>query len=203
MTEHELIAAVVGLVVLWTAAQAGAYVRRRLLKLEQDDLADLAIVVTAGPTLLELIVGFTFSMAVTRYNQRKDCEAAEANAIRTEYLRASLLSADEGARLRALLKSYVSRRVQFYLVEESSELQRIEMATARILTDLWSLLKPRAAAQPTPIVAIPLAGVSEIWNTERPTDGSDRCPSSELGGARSVVGEVLSALALQRNRGSI
>jgi hypothetical protein len=169
MIDHEFIAALAALAVLWTAAQAGAYVRRTRRKLEQDDLADMGIVVTASLTLLALIIGFTFSMAVTRYNQRKDCESAEANAIRTEYLRASLLPAEEGARLRELLKSYVSRRVQFYLVEERAELQRIELATAQTLTDLWSLLQPRAATQPTPIMAMPVAGVTEIWNTEGST----------------------------------
>jgi len=108
MIDHEFIVALVTLTVLWTAAQMGAYIRRTQLKLEQDDLVDLAVVVTASLTLVGLIVGFTFSMAVTRYNQRKDCEAAEANAIRTEYLRASLLPADEGAKLRELLKTYLN-----------------------------------------------------------------------------------------------
>ncbi|WP_334397930.1 hypothetical protein [Bradyrhizobium sp. AZCC 2289] len=42
-------------------------------------------------TLLALIIGFTFSMAVSRYDQRKTLEEAEANAIGTEYLRADLL----------------------------------------------------------------------------------------------------------------
>jgi hypothetical protein len=45
-------------------------------------------------TLLALIIGFTFSMAVSRYDQRRTLEEAEANAIGTEYLRADLLPAD-------------------------------------------------------------------------------------------------------------
>jgi hypothetical protein len=42
-------------------------------------------------TLLALIIGFSFSMAVSRYDQRKSYEEAEANAIGTEYARADLL----------------------------------------------------------------------------------------------------------------
>ena len=176
MIDHEFIVALVTLTVLWTAAQMGAYIRRTQLKLEQDDLA---VVVTASLTLVGLIVGFTFSMAVTRYNQRKDCEAAEANAIRTEYLRASLLPADEGAKLRELLKTYLNSRAQFYLTEEPAELRRVELATAQTLMKAWSLLQPRAAAQQTAITAMPVAGVTEIWNTEGATRAawSNRIPS--------------------------
>ena len=38
-------------------------------------------------TLLGLIIGFTFSMAIGRYDQRKVLEEAEANAIGTAYVR--------------------------------------------------------------------------------------------------------------------
>ena len=41
----------------------------------------------ASLTLPGLIIGFTFSMAIDRYDQRKNYEEAEANAIGTEYLR--------------------------------------------------------------------------------------------------------------------
>jgi hypothetical protein len=45
----------------------------------------------ATSTLLALVIGFTFSMAVTRYDQRKTLEETEANATGTEYFaRASL-----------------------------------------------------------------------------------------------------------------
>jgi hypothetical protein len=43
----------------------------------------LDTVLTATLTLLALIVGFTFSMAVSRYDLRKNYEEAEANAIGT------------------------------------------------------------------------------------------------------------------------
>ncbi|HTS64403.1 MAG TPA: hypothetical protein VMH28_20410 [Candidatus Acidoferrales bacterium] len=166
MTHHEFLFFAGVLLTLWLAAQAGIYARRRRGKLEQDDLADLAMVVTASLTLLGLIVGFSFSMAVTRYNQRKDCEAAEANAIRTQYRRANLLPLEEGTNVRELLKSYLASRVQFYLVDEGAELERAEARSEQTMTDLWSLLQPRAAAQQTAIVAMAVSGVNDIWNAE-------------------------------------
>ena len=46
--------------------------------------------------MLALIIGFSISMASSRYDQRKNREEAEANAIGTEMLRADLLPpADE------------------------------------------------------------------------------------------------------------
>ena len=88
------------LAVLWLSTEAGAYVRRNREKLEEDEQADLGVILAAALTLLGLIIGFTFSMATTRYNQRKDYEAAEANAIGTEFARAGLLPAEDAARVR-------------------------------------------------------------------------------------------------------
>ena len=50
-------------------------------------------------------------MALGRYDQRKNCEAAEANAIGTEYARADLLPAADAAKVRELLLNYLDQRV--------------------------------------------------------------------------------------------
>jgi hypothetical protein len=65
-------------------------------------------------TLNALIMGFSFSMAASRYEQRISYEATEANAIGTEYLRSDLLPAPEGARVRSLLRNYLEQRISFY-----------------------------------------------------------------------------------------
>src|SRR5271154_5677295 len=79
-------------VVLCVAAQIGAFFRKRK-ELEEAVHQDLDLLTAATLTLLGLIIGFSFSMANTRYDQRKNYEEAEANAIGTEYLRADLLPA--------------------------------------------------------------------------------------------------------------
>jgi hypothetical protein len=48
---------------------------RRMLKPEERD--DFGIVLGATLTLLGLIIGFTFSMAINRYDQRKTLEEEE------------------------------------------------------------------------------------------------------------------------------
>ena len=69
--------------------------RRRPVR--KDEREDLDIVQTAILTLLALIIGFSFSMAVSRYDVRKTYWEAEANAIGTEYLRADLLPVESVA----------------------------------------------------------------------------------------------------------
>jgi hypothetical protein len=58
----------------------------------------------------------TFSGAepVDRYNQRKNYEEEEANAIGTEYLWIGLLPAADVAGVRAQLLNYLDQRILFY-----------------------------------------------------------------------------------------
>ena len=65
----------------WLAAYAGDFLRNRGYALGADDREDFNLVRNAALTLLALIIGFSLSMAVTRYDQRKNYEEAEANAV--------------------------------------------------------------------------------------------------------------------------
>ena len=60
----------------------GAYVGdafcRKVRPFKEEEREDFDVVRTASLTLLGLIIGFSFSMAVSRYDQRKNLEAEEA-----------------------------------------------------------------------------------------------------------------------------
>src|SRR4029077_5314207 len=94
-------------VLLFLAAYVGDLLRNKVLPLREDGREDFSVVLGATLTLLALLIGFSFSMAVSRYDQRKNYEEAEANAIGTEYVRADLLPAADAARVHDLLKKYV------------------------------------------------------------------------------------------------
>ena len=97
---------VVTFLAMWLAAAIGARLaRRRIFALEGREVS--IVVETAILTLLALIIGFTFSMALTRYDQRKNLEEEEANAIGTAWVRAELLPAGDAAKLRSALKEYL------------------------------------------------------------------------------------------------
>lgn len=63
---------------------------------------------------MALLIGFTLSMAVGRYEQRKNHEEEEANAIGTEYLRANLLERPEADQVKALLLRYLDQPMLCY-----------------------------------------------------------------------------------------
>ena len=138
-------------------------------KLEREDLDT---VLTATLTLLALIIGFSFSMAVSRYDQRKNCEEAEANAIGTEYVRADLLSPSDGSKVRDLLKKYVSQRIAFY----SGEM--IERFDAE--TEMWLSVVHAATAQATPVIALAVSGMNDVLNTKGYTQAAwlNRIPNA-------------------------
>jgi hypothetical protein len=109
-----LVVLVLALVPQLLAANAGDRLRRRARAVGRRDIADLDTILPAALTLLGLIIGFSFSMAVSRYDQRKNLEEAEANAIGTEHVRADFLPASDAARVRGLLARYTDQRIQFY-----------------------------------------------------------------------------------------
>jgi hypothetical protein len=61
--------------------------------------------------VLGLLLAFTMSMAVTRFELRKQLVLEEANAIRTAHLRTQLLPPAEGQEIIDLLRAYVNTRV--------------------------------------------------------------------------------------------
>jgi hypothetical protein len=135
-------------------------------KMEEDERSDLGVILTAVLTLLGLIIGFTFSMSVTRYNQRKDYEAAEANGISTEFARAGLLPEADAARVRGLLSSYLAQRILFYRACDARTLQEINASTAQLQAELWSVVQDGASARPTPIMALVVSGMNEVLNSQ-------------------------------------
>src|SRR6516165_138494 len=96
--DHPFIVFLVSLLAQWGAAYTGDLLRRRR-PLGTKEREDFDTVLTATLTLLALIIGFSFSMAVGRYDLRKNYEEAEANAIGTEYVRAGLLPGDNPAKV--------------------------------------------------------------------------------------------------------
>jgi hypothetical protein len=105
-------------------------------------------------------------MAVTRYDQRKNYEEAEANAIGTEYVRADLLPADTAATVRELLRKYLDQRILFYHAHNDAEVGQIDAVTAELQAELWSAVVPSATAQPTPVVALAVSGMNDVLNSQ-------------------------------------
>jgi hypothetical protein len=156
----------VSFLVLWLSTWIGSSALRRRGALADDAREDFGVILAATMTLLGLIIGFTFSMAISRYDQRKVLEEEEANAIGTEYARADLLPAADAAKLRTLLKAYLEQRMLFYKTRDAQALGEVNAATARLQTELWAAVVGPAAAQPTPITGLVVAGMNDVLNSQ-------------------------------------
>lgn len=151
------------LAVQWLAAYAGDALRRKMRPFKKEgERQDFDVVRAASLTLLGLIIGFTFAMAVSRYDQRKNLEEAEANAIGTEYLRANLLSADDASRVRELLKRYCDERISYYVTRDELRVGQIDADTAKLEAELWEVVERVAKVQPTPILGLVVSGMNDV-----------------------------------------
>jgi hypothetical protein len=167
LVDHPLLLLAVAVVVLWVAAYFGDYLSKRWVPLRESERDYFGVVLTASLTLLALIIGFSFSMAIGRYDMRKNYEEGEANAIGTEFLRADLLSAADGAKLRDLLLKYLSQRAAFYETRDDQQLEQIRSKTAELQGELWSATKSALSkAQPTPVAALAVSGMNDVLNSE-------------------------------------
>jgi hypothetical protein len=155
----------VALVAQGLAVLAGDFIRKRGHSFKQGERHDFATVQAATLTLLALITGFSFSMAVSRYDQRKTLEEAEANAVGTEYLRADLLPADLAPHTREALRKYIEQRIAFYKARDEQAASEIDRRAASLQAELWSSVLP-AADPPTPIAALVIAGMNDVINAQ-------------------------------------
>jgi hypothetical protein len=131
----------------------------------KEEREDFSTVLTATLTLLALIIGFTFAMAVSRYDQRKAYEEAEANAIGTAYLRADLLPGDGAARLRRLLDGYLNQRIAFY-EERGSPSAALAANRMQLEADLWSTAARAGSTLSNAVVALTVSGVNDVLNSQ-------------------------------------
>jgi hypothetical protein len=185
---YPLVVFAVALAVQWLAAYCGSFLRKRFKPLSRDDHEDIGVILTATMTLLALIIGFSFSMAVTRYDQRKNYEEAEANAIGTEYLRADLLPGDDAAQVRERLKAYLDLRIAFYEASGASRIDRIAADTVNLQNELWRAVLPAANSHQTPIVSLAVAGMNDVINAQGYTQAAwwNRLPA----GAWAIMGLI-------------
>jgi hypothetical protein len=177
------VVAAFSMLLMWLSARIGTLLRTRHPNLESDARQDLDLITAATLTLLGLIIGFSFSMAISRYDQRKACEESEANAIGTEYVRTGVLPAADGLKVRGLLKAYLDQRVLFYTTRDSEELRLIAGKTTQLQNDLWTAVQAPAMAQQTPVVALALSGMNDVLNSQGYTQAAwwNRIPIAAWG----------------------
>ena len=174
------------LALLGVATEIGRRGHRRLAQRSGSDGAKRPIpdhLLSAMLGLLALLLGFTFSMALNRYDARRELVVQEANAIGTTWLRAQLLEEPARGRMGPLLRHYVDMRLAW-----SRDAARVPDAglTNRAQEALWSemgmALRQDSSTQLT-------RGLMEAMN-----ESFDLASARSASRAAHIPGEVMAVL---------
>ncbi len=103
--------------------------------------------------ILALLLGFTFSLSLQRFDSRSVAVVDEANAIGTAYLRAQMLPVAVRGVVQQSLRDYLDLRVQssvLTLVDRDAQ-QALHQKATRAQSALWRLALQVAEEDPNPV----------------------------------------------------
>jgi hypothetical protein len=152
---NEILIYVEFFVLLLAASEAGFRLGRKSEARTPDKTkSQISAVEGAILGVLGLLLGFTMSMAVTRFEARKQLLVDEANAIGTSRLRTELLPAPEGSDIASLLRQYVDVRVQWGTTgNDLSRLDRLHKQAFRLQNEFWARAVAYGQKDPNPVRA--------------------------------------------------
>lgn len=129
--------------------------------------------------VLALLMAFSFSMALDRYEERRHLVVQEANAIGTSYLRAQLLDEPHRSRLSRLLIAYTDNRVALGTGRHAGLDRQLEI-NDRLLTDIWAAVAAARDSAARHGISVPiLTAFNEVidLDTERKVARQVRVPA--------------------------
>jgi hypothetical protein len=137
------------------AREIGHALRRRVqLGQASEGQGDDGFTMASVLSLLALLIAFTFSLAMQRYDTRRELVISEANALGTTWLRTQLLDAGDRDRLQGLLRRYVDLRIEFGMAKTSEAERLAYRKTEAMQQELWAtLMQAVAPYRTTPLAA--------------------------------------------------
>ena len=116
--------------------------------------------------LLGLLIAFTFSGAVSRFDHRRELVMAEANAIGTAYLRIDVLPTGSQPPLRALFRQYLDTRLEAYrkLPDLAAAKSTLERANT-LQRSIWSAaVKACQESGSVSVTSLVLSSLNEMFD---------------------------------------
>jgi prepilin signal peptidase PulO-like enzyme (type II secretory pathway) len=150
---NEFVFQLIFLALMVTATEVGFRLGRKFeARAPASIKTQISTVEAAILGILALLLGFTMSMAVSRFDLRKQLLLDEANAISTSCLRAQLLPAPLGPEVTSLLRQYIDLRVQYGAAgNELARLDSLHNQTAQLQSELWTRVATYAQQNPNPV----------------------------------------------------
>lgn len=154
-----LIAAALFVLILISIRMGTAAGRRFKSELNEQSRKQAIAVQGSLLGLLALLLGFTFSLALSRYDDRSAKVIAEANAIGTAWLRTDLVGNDRREEAKDLLRRYATVRLETSLLSTIQSADRLELSAEAeaAFAELWALAAEEAREAGSP-VAMGFAG---------------------------------------------
>ncbi|MFI8716775.1 hypothetical protein ACIGHF_02645 [Stenotrophomonas sp. NPDC077464] len=129
---------------------------------DPDAHDSVAFATTTVLGLLALLIGFTFSLALGRYDDRRELVLKEANALGTTWLRADLLEPTGTQRVRDVLRRYVDSRVAFAGAHDAEAEVQANARSVALQDELWSaVVAGTAAFRDTPRASLMITTTNE------------------------------------------
>jgi len=124
---------------------------RRLAEEGETAAKGFGAIESAVFALLGLILAFSFSGALARFDARRHLVVAEANDIATAFLRIDLLPTDAQAPMRDLFRRYLDSRIETYRKLPDMEAAQAELARSlKLQSEIWSLAVSSSQKSATP-----------------------------------------------------
>ncbi|HEY7341055.1 MAG TPA: hypothetical protein VH591_09255 [Ktedonobacterales bacterium] len=217
-----LVAALIFLILIGAGEVGYLLARRRRAGRKNETAAEvhehLNEVQTAIFAVLGLLLAFTFAMAVSRFDARKQALEDETNAIGTAYLRTQFLPPGQQAAAAAVFRTYVDARLSSARPFWYQDV-RLKKETDELQQQLWTQGVAAANQDPHAVTTdLYIQSLNEMFDAQGARDAArlNELPTSAiylllaisvlsvgtlgyragLGGRRSLVGAVLLALVI-------
>lgn len=210
--------AAVGLLLLLgmlLAREIGGGLHRRLSNAADDGqggTSDEGLIVSGVLGLLALLVAFTFSLALSRHEDRRELVVQEANAIGTAYMRSQLLDEPYRGELAGRLAAYAKVRLAFGEAA-GAERDLLEERSEALQGSIWqATVRAVEPIRTTPLASLVASSVNSVvdLSAERKAALAARLPSPVLEalvlyafGAAAIVGYALAGMRSRHRAASL
>lgn len=143
---------------------------------DQDRKEQVNAIAQGLVVLLSLLLSFTLTMAVSRYDHRRELIVREADAIGTTYLRAATLGQPYQGNVEQLLRNYVDARLGFFAT--GSDAAQAVKYSNRIQQELWGNLVAVSQGDRTAMAVASMNSLNEVIDleSERVAASQNRIP---------------------------
>ena len=152
---NSIVIAVLLFLLILLANEGGLRLGQYFANKSDDDVKSQTTAIQGGIIgLLALILGFSFSMSLGRFDDRAAAEVAEANAIGTALLRTELLPAPFDTQATTLLHEYIDLRLRISDTDLTQvDLRRaLNQKTGALQQRIWNVGLAAADDVPNPVI---------------------------------------------------